>query len=196
MQRLLSQINSNSDTYKTYYKHNVEQVKILEERQTTVRNAGERGNQRMTERGKLQARERLELLLDRNTPFLELSSLAAYDMYNNETAGAGLITGIGIVNGIECVIVVNNPAIKGGTTYPISLTKSLRAQEIAITNRLPMINLVESGGANLPHQAEIFVPGGRGFANQARLSGLGVPQISVVFGNSTAGGAYIPGMSD
>jgi len=196
MQRLISHININSNDYKKYFQYNMEQIKQLEDRQASVRHAGERGNQRMTARGKLQARERLEHLLDPNTAFLELSSLAAYGMYDDEIPGAGLITGIGVVNGIECVVVVNNPAIKGGTTYPISLTKSLRAQEIAITNQLPMINLVESGGANLPHQSEIFVPGGRGFANQARLSGLGVPQISVVFGNSTAGGAYIPGMSD
>ncbi len=196
MQRLQSQIHTKNDNFHDYYTHNLELVKQLQQRQADVRNAGERGNKRMLERGKLPARQRLELLLDPNSPLLELSTLAAYDMYNNETPGAGIITGIGIVSGIECVIVVNNPAIKGGTTYPMSLTKSLRAQEIAITNRLPMINLVESGGANLPHQADIFVPGGRGFANQARLSGAGIPQISVVFGNSTAGGAYILGMSD
>lgn len=196
MQRLQTNVNINSTTYKDHYTHNLSLIQHLEDRQAQVRNAGERGNQRMIERGKLPARERLELLLDPDTAFLELSTLAAYDMYDDETPGAGLITGIGVVSGVECVVVVNNPAIKGGTTYPVSLTKSLRAQEIAMTNHLPLINLVESGGANLPHQAEIFVPGGRGFANQARLSASGVPQISVVFGNSTAGGAYIPGMSD
>lgn len=196
MRRIQSKTNPNSEEFKEFYEHNRNQVNILQERQASVRTAGGSGNQRMIERGKIPARERLELLLDPDTPFLELSSLAAYDMYDNESPGAGLITGIGVVNDIECLIVVNNPAIKGGTTYPISLTKSLRAQEIAMTNHLPMINLVESGGANLPHQAEIFVPGGRGFANQARLSAMGIPQISIVFGNSTAGGAYIPGMSD
>lgn len=191
-----SKIDTNSEDFKAQYEHNCRLIQILQERQEAVRKAGEKGNQRMIERGKLPARERLELLLDPDTPFLELSTLAAYNMYNDETPGAGLITGIGIVAGTEFIITVNNPAIKGGTTYPMSLAKSLRAQEIAMTNKVPMINLVESGGANLPHQAEIFVPGGRGFANQAKLSGMGVPQISVVFGNSTAGGAYIPGMSD
>ncbi len=191
-----SKINTQSDDFKAQYEHNCQLVKTLQERQEAVRKAGEKGNQRMIERGKIPARERLELLLDPDTPFLELSTLAAYNMYNDETPGAGLITGIGVVAGTEFIITVNNPAIKGGTTYPMSLAKSLRAQEIAMTNKVPMINLVESGGANLPHQAEIFVPGGRGFANQAKLSGMGVPQISVVFGNSTAGGAYIPGMSD
>ncbi len=193
---LSSHIKTQSDDYQVQYQHNLELVEQLEQRQAEVRQAGERGRKRMLERGKIPARERLELLLDPDTPFLELSTLAAYDMYSNETPGAGLITGIGKISGQECVIVVNNPAIKGGTTYPVSLTKSLRSQEIAMTNHLPMVNLVESGGANLPHQAEIFVPGGRGFANQAKLSGMGVPQVSIVFGNSTAGGAYIPGMSD
>ncbi len=193
---LHTRIDRSSEDYQINYDHNCKQVLLLQQRHEAVRTASAKNNQRMIERGKIPARERLELLLDPDTPFLELSTLAAYDMYNNETPGAGLVTGIGIVAGQEFVIVVNNPAIKGGTTYPVSLTKSLRAQEIAMTNRVPMINLVESGGANLPHQAEIFVPGGRGFANQAKLSGLGVPQISVVFGNSTAGGAYIPGMSD
>jgi 3-methylcrotonyl-CoA carboxylase beta subunit len=117
-------------------------------------------------------------------------------MYNNESPGAGSINGIGVVNGVECLIGANEATVKGGTVYPISLDKSLRAQEIAMTNRLPCIYLVESGGANLPHQADLFVPGGRGFCNQARMSGMGIPQISLVFGNSTAGGAYIPGLSD
>lgn len=191
-----SQIDTRSETYQTYYSHNRQLVDTLQKRQEHVRSSGERGIKRMLERGKLPPRERLELLLEPNTPFIELSTLAAWNMYDDETPGAGLITGIGVVSGVECVITVNNPAIKGGTTYPVSLTKSLRAQEIALTNHMPMIMLVESGGANLPHQAEIFVPGGRGFANQARLSAKGIPQIAVVFGNSTAGGAYIPGMSD
>jgi 3-methylcrotonyl-CoA carboxylase beta subunit len=141
-------------------------------------------------------RERLELLLDPGTPFLELSPLAAWDMYNDETPGAGVITGIGVVNGVDVLISANEATVKGGTTYPVSLDKSLRAQEIAMTNRLPTIYMVESGGANLPHQADIFVRGGRGFANQARMSAMGIPQIALVFGNSTAGGAYIPGLSD
>ena len=196
MQRIQTKINPRSEDYQANVEHNAQLIQTLEERQAAVRNAGERGIKRMIERGKIPARERLELLLDPNSPFLELSVLAAYDIYNNETPGAGIITGIGYIKGVECVITINNPAIKGGTTYPVSLTKTLRAQEIAHTNHLPVVNLVESGGANLPHQADIFVPGGRTFANQARLSSKGIPQVSVVMGNSTAGGAYIPGMSD
>ncbi|MGB1287008.1 MAG: acyl-CoA carboxylase subunit beta [Aggregatilineales bacterium] len=196
MQQIQTKIKPNSDDYQTTYAHNQQLIETLETRQSDVRNAGQRGIKRMIDRGKVPARDRLELLLDPDTAFLELSTLAAYGMYSDETPGAGLITGIGQVGGTDVIVSVNNPAIKGGTTYPMSLSKSLRAQEIALTNHLPMINLVESGGANLPHQAEIFVPGGRGFANQARLSAAGIPQISIVFGNSTAGGAYIPGMSD
>ncbi len=196
MQRIQSKIDTRSDDYKNYYDHNCQLINTLAERQTAVRNAGAKGNQRMIERGKLPARERVELLLDPNTPFLELSTLAAHEMYNDETPGAGIITGIGIIGGIECMISANNPAIKGGTSYPITVDKSLRAQEIARVNGLPTIYLVESGGANLPHQSELFVKGGRGFANQAQMSALGLPQISLVFGNSTAGGAYVPGLSD
>jgi 3-methylcrotonyl-CoA carboxylase beta subunit len=196
MQRILSKIDTRSDDYKTNYNHNGALMTTLEERQAAVRSAGAKGNQRMIERGKLPARERVELLLDPNTPFLELSTLAAYAMYDDETPGAGVITGIGTVNGVECVISASNPAIKGGTSYPVTVDKSLRAQDIARENGLPTIYLVESGGANLPHQAELFVKGGRGFANQAQMSALGLPQISLVFGNSTAGGAYIPGLSD
>jgi 3-methylcrotonyl-CoA carboxylase beta subunit len=117
-------------------------------------------------------------------------------MYDNETPGAGIICGIGQVEGVEVLISANNSAIKGGTSYPITIDKSLRAQEIARVNGLPTIYLTESGGANLPHQSELFVKGGRGFANQAQMSALGLAQISLVFGNSTAGGAYVPGLSD
>lgn len=196
MQRIDSKIDIKSADYKEQYEHNCSLVETLEARQQAVREAGKRGTQRMIDRGKIPARERVELLLDPNTPFLELSTLAANGMYDDETPGAGIIAGIGLVNGVECLISANNPAIKGGTSYPISVDKSLRAQEIARENGLPAIYLVESGGANLPHQAELFVKGGRGFANQAQMSALGLPQISLVFGNSTAGGAYIPGLSD
>lgn len=196
MQVIASKINPRSEEYRVYYEHNAGLIRTLEERQQQVREAGKRGIQRMIERGKLPARERVELLLDPGTPFLELSTLAAHGMYNDETPGSGVITGIGIVSGVECMISASNPAIKGGTSYPITVDKSLRAQEIARVNRLPTIYLVESGGANLPHQAELFVKGGRGFANQAQMSALGIPQIALVFGNSTAGGAYIPGLSD
>ena len=196
MQRIQSKVDTKSSDYKEQYEHNCQLVETLEHRQQAVREAGKRGTQRMIDRGKIPARERVELLVDPETPFLELSTLAANGMYDDETPGAGVITGIGIVNGVECLISANNPAIKGGTSYPITVDKSLRAQEIARVNGLPTIYLVESGGANLPHQAELFVKGGRGFANQAQMSALGLPQISLVFGNSTAGGAYIPGLSD
>ena len=191
-----SEINPQSDDFRTYYEHNLRLVEMLHARQETVRSAGQRGNQRMLERGKISARQRVEMLLDNNTAFLELSSLAAWDMYDNETPGAGVITGIGKVAGVDCLISANNPAIKGGTSYPITVDKTLRAQEIARENRLPCIYLVESGGANLPHQSDVFVKGGRGFANQAQMSAENIPQVSLVFGNSTAGGAYIPGLSD
>ncbi|MBL8165133.1 MAG: methylcrotonoyl-CoA carboxylase [Anaerolineae bacterium] len=192
-----SQIDTRSDDYQQNYEHNRKLMQQLAERQAQVRAGGsERAVKRHLDAGKLLPRERVERLLDPNTPFLELSPLAAYDVYNNESPGAGSINGIGVVNGVECMIGANEATIKGGTVYPISLEKTLRAQQIAIENRLPCIYLVESGGANLPHQAELFVDGGRGFCNQARMSGMGIPQISLVFGNSTAGGAYIPGLSD
>jgi 3-methylcrotonyl-CoA carboxylase beta subunit len=194
---LRSQIDPSSEDFKQNYDHNRQLMQTLSERQAKVRAGGsERAVKRHLDAGKLLPRERVELLLDPNTPFLELSTLAAWDLYNNESPGAGSINGIGIVNGVECMIGANEATVKGGTVYPVSLEKSLRAQEIALTNHLPCIYLVESGGANLPHQADLFVPGGRGFCNQARMSGLGIPQISLVFGNSTAGGAYIPGLSD
>lgn len=196
MHLIPTKIDTRSADYRTTYAHNQGLMQTLAERQQAVREAGKRGTQRMIDRGKIPARERVELLLDPGTPFLELSSLAAHGMYDDESPGAGIITGVGIVNGVECLISANNPAIKGGTSYPISVDKSLRAQEIARENHLPTIYLVESGGANLPHQAELFVKGGRGFANQAQMSALGIPQIALVFGNSTAGGAYIPGLSD
>ncbi len=194
---LNSHINPKSDEYRQNYEHNRKLVETLAERQAKVRQGGsERAVKRHLEAGKLLPRDRVELLLDPNTPFLELSALAAWDVYNNESPGAGGINGIGVVSGIECMIGAHEATVKGGTVYPISLKKSLRAQQIAMENRLPCIYLVESGGANLPHQADIFVEGGRGFANQARMSAMGIPQLSLVFGNSTAGGAYIPGLSD
>ncbi len=197
MPLMRSHIDTRSEEYQQNYAHNQSLVETLTERQAKVRAGGsERAVKRHIEAGKLLPRERVELLLDPNTPFLELSTLAAWGMYNDESPGAGSVNGIGIVNGVECVIGANEATIKGGTVYPVTLDKTLRAQQIAQENRLPCIYLVESGGANLPHQADIFVPGGRGFANQARMSGLGIPQISLVFGNSTAGGAYIPGLSD
>jgi 3-methylcrotonyl-CoA carboxylase beta subunit len=149
--------------------------------------------------GKLTARERVRVLLDTGSPFLELSQLAAHGLYGGEIASAGIVTGIGRVSGRECVIVANDPTVKGGTYYPITVKKHLRAQEIARDNRLPCVYLVESGGAFLPAQDEVFPDRdhfGRIFYNQATLSGAGIAQIAVVHGSCTAGGAYVPAMSD
>ncbi|WP_375492823.1 acyl-CoA carboxylase subunit beta [uncultured Jatrophihabitans sp.] len=145
-------------------------------------------------RGKLLIRERIELLLDPGSPFLELSPLAAWG--SDFTVGASVVTGIGVVNGVECMINGSDPTVRGGASNPWTLKKTLRANEIALQNRLPVIGLVESGGADLPTQKEIFIPGGAIFRDLTRLSEAGIPTIALVFGNSTAGGAYIPGMSD
>ena len=150
-------------------------------------------------RGKLLPRDRISALLDPGTPFLEFSQLAAFNMYHNEAPGAGIITGIGRVAGQECVIVCNDATVKGGTYYPMTVKKHLRAQEIAEQNNLPCIYLVDSGGANLPNQDEVFPDRdhfGRIFYNQAQMSSKGIPQIAVVMGSCTAGGAYVPAMSD
>jgi acyl-CoA carboxylase subunit beta len=145
-------------------------------------------------RGKLTPRERIELILDPDSPFLELSPLAAYG--TDFAVGASAVTGIGAVSGVECLLVANDPTVKGGTSNPWTLRKILRANQIAFQNRLPVISLVESGGADLPTQKEIFIPGGQMFRDLTRLSAAGIPTIALVFGNSTAGGAYIPGMCD
>ena len=150
-------------------------------------------------RGQLLPRERLSLLLDPGAPFLELASLAGYKLHDDKDgtqAGGGLIAGIGYIQGVRCLVVANNSAIKGGTISPSGLKKSLRLQQIAFENKLPVVTLAESGGANLNYAADIFVEGARGFANQARMSAMGLPQITVVHGSSTAGGAYQPGLSD
>ena len=145
-------------------------------------------------RGKLTARERIELLVDPDSPFLELCALAAFG--SDFTVGASVVIGIGVVEGVECMLVAHDPTVKGGTSNPWTLKKVLRANQIARENRLPVISLVESGGADLPTQKEIFIPGGQMFRDLTRLSAAGIPTIALVFGNSTAGGAYIPGMSD
>lgn len=156
--------------------------------------------EKFEKRKQLLPRERVARLLDRGTPFLELSRLAGLNMHDDDgkkaVLGGGSIIGIGVVAGKRCLVSVNDSAVKGGTVAPMGLRKALRAQTIAIENKLPLIYLVESGGANLMYQAEIFVDGGRSFANQARMSAAGLPQISVVHGSSTAGGAYLPGLSD
>ena len=151
-------------------------------------------------RGQLLPRERVARLLDRGSPFLELSRLAGLNMHDDDgkksVMGGGSIVGIGVVAGKRCVISANDSAVKGGTVAPMGLKKGLRIQQIARENKLPLISLVESGGANLMYQSEIFIEGGRTFANQARMSAMGLPQIAVVHGSSTAGGAYLPGLSD
>ena len=158
-----------------------------------------RARQRHLDRGKLLPRTRVEALLDPATPFLELSPLAAWGMYDDDAPGAGIITGIGQVRGTRCVIVANDATVKGGTYYPVTVKKHLRAQEIALENDLPCIYLVDSGGAFLPRQDEVFPDRdhfGRIFYNQARMSAAGIPQVAVVMGSCTAGGAYVPAMSD
>jgi 3-methylcrotonyl-CoA carboxylase beta subunit len=160
---------------------------------------GEAARQKHTARGKLLPRERVRQLLDIGSPFLELSQLAAWDLYDNQVPAAGIITGIGRVSGRECMIVANDATVKGGTYYPVTVKKHLRAQEIAQQNRLPCLYLVDSGGANLPNQDDVFPDRehfGRIFFNQANMSALGIPQIAVVMGSCTAGGAYVPAMSD
>ncbi len=160
---------------------------------------GAASRQRHVARGKLLPRDRIEALLDPGTPFLELSQLAAYGMYGDEVPSAGILTGIGRVSGRECVIVCNDATVKGGTYFPLTVKKHLRAQEIARANQLPCIYLVDSGGANLPNQDEVFPDRdhfGRIFFNQANMSAEGVAQIAVVMGSCTAGGAYVPAMSD
>ncbi|MDT0200425.1 acyl-CoA carboxylase subunit beta [Nocardioides sp. AE5] len=166
----------------------------LHAEQTKAVEAGGKYIARHRERGKLTARERIDLLVDEGSAFLELMPLAGWG--SDFPVGASLVTGIGVVEGVECLIVANDPTVKGGALNPWSLRKSFRAAEIAGQNGLPTINLTESGGADLPTQKEIFVPGGRGFRDLTRASAAKLPTISVVFGNSTAGGAYVPGMSD
>jgi acetyl-CoA carboxylase carboxyltransferase component len=160
---------------------------------------GARAVERHRSRGKLPARERIDRLVDPGSAFLELNTLAAWDLYDGEAPGAGIVTGIGVVEGRECVIVANDATVKGGSYFPLTVKKHLRAQEVAEQNRLPCIYLVDSGGAFLPLQAEVFPDRdhfGRIFFNQARMSAQGIPQIAVVMGSCTAGGAYVPAMSD
>ena len=192
-------LRSTLDTAGEVYRANrAAQLEVLdqlaEQLEIAVAGGGERYQQRHRERGRLPARERIELLLDPDSPFLELSSLAAWG--TEFTVGATVVTGIGVVSGVECVVVAHDPTVRGGAMNPFSLRKTLRALEIARVNRLPVINLVESGGADLPTQADLFVPAGRIFHELTALSAAGVPTVALVFGNSTAGGAYVPGMCD
>ena len=197
---LSSQIDTRSDTFKRNAEAMRAQLSDLRQRTDRIRlGGGEDSRKRHVARGKLLPRERVRALLDPGSPFLELSPLAALDMYDNEAPGAGVITGIGRVSGVECVIVCNDATVKGGTYYPMTVKKHLRAQEVAMENRLPCIYMVDSGGANLPNQDEVFPDRehfGRIFYNQANMSAQGIPQIAVVMGSCTAGGAYVPAMSD
>jgi acyl-CoA carboxylase subunit beta len=159
-----------------------------------VAGGGAKNIDRHHRRGKLLPRERIELLIDPDSPFLELSALAAWG--SDYPVGASVVTGIGVIEGVECVLTANDPTVRGGASNPWTLQKVFRASEIAAENRLPAVHLVESGGADLPAQKEIFVPGGRMFRDLTRASAAGLPTVALVFGNSTAGGAYVPGMSD
>jgi 3-methylcrotonyl-CoA carboxylase beta subunit len=198
------QLASNIDTRSTEFSDNASRTRALADelkakRAEAALGGPQRARERHAARGKLLPRDRVMRLLDPGSPFLELSPLAANGMYDDAIHGAGLITGIGRIEGRECVIVCNDSTIKGGTYYPMTVKKHLRAQEIARENRLPCVYLVDSGGANLPHQTEVFPDRehfGRIFYNQATLSSLGIPQIAVVMGSCTAGGAYVPAMSD
>ena len=168
-------------------------------RATAAEGGSPKSRERHLSRGKLLARERVARLIDPASPFLEIGALAAHGLYDGEAPGAGLICGVGRVSGRECMIVANDATVKGGAYFPMTVKKHLRAQEIALQNRLPCIYLVDSGGANLPHQAEVFPDRdhfGRIFFNQARMSAEGIAQIACVMGSSTAGGAYVPAMSD
>jgi acetyl-CoA carboxylase carboxyltransferase component len=192
---LTSQLDPGSPTYETNRKALLDLLAAHDEQLALAcAGGGQRYAARHRARGRLLARERIELLVDRDSPFLELSPLAAWGSQFH--VGAASVTGIGVVSGVECVITANDPTVRGGSTNPFGLKKGLRALEIARVNRLPLIQLVESGGADLPTQAEIFIPGGQTFRDLTQLSAMGIPTIALVFGNSTAGGAYIPGMSD
>ncbi|MGD8580783.1 MAG: carboxyl transferase domain-containing protein, partial [Lysobacterales bacterium] len=200
MTRIDSQISARSDEFQANAAHMQTLVDDLRAQVDGVRQGGgERYQQRHRERGKLLVRERIDALLDPGSPFLELSQLAAHGMYGEEVAAAGIVTGVGRVAGQECVIVANDATVKGGTYYPLTVKKHLRAQEIAQQNELPCIYLVDSGGAYLPRQDEVFPDRdhfGRIFFNQANLSARNIPQIAVVMGSCTAGGAYVPAMAD
>ncbi len=197
---LASRVERDSEVFARRRERMEELVAELRERTAEVaRGGGERALERHRSRGKLTARERVDRLLDPGSAFLELNALAAWDMYDGEAPSAGIVTGIGVVEGRECVIVANDATVKGGTYFPLTVKKHLRAQEVAQQNRLPCLYLVDSGGAFLPLQAEVFPDRdhfGRIFFNQARMSALGIPQIAVVMGSCTAGGAYVPAMSD
>ena len=196
-------IDSTLDTQSEEYQQNrdallaaIEEFRAIEQK---VVDTAESKRPKFDKRGQLLPIERVSRLLDAGSPFLSLMNLAGYKMHDDKDgteAGGGVIAGIGYVSGVRCLVTASNSAIKGGTVTPSGLHKTLRLQRIALENKLPVVSLVESGGANLNYAADVFVEGARTFANQARLSAAGVPQIPVVHGNATAGGAYQPGLSD
>ncbi|MDQ3471313.1 MAG: methylcrotonoyl-CoA carboxylase [Pseudomonadota bacterium] len=198
--RIDSKIAVNGEEYRARFEHNRALVdKLRADVAQAAKGGSDKHRERHVSRGKLLPRERVERLLDPGSPFLEIGQLAACDMYEGEVPGAGLIAGIGRVSGRQVMIVCNDATVKGGTYYPLTVKKHLRAQEIAEANRLPCVYLVDSGGANLPHQAEVFPDRdhfGRIFYNQGQMSAKGIAQIACVMGSCTAGGAYVPAMSD
>ncbi len=199
MQVLESTITPQSSEFQANAEAMEAHIKTFRDVEQKVLDLAEAAREKFTKRGKLLPRDRINRLLDRGSEFLELCSLAGYQMHDDKDgsmAGGGIIAGIGRVAGIRCLVVASNSAIKGGTITPAGLDKTLRLHEIAKENKLPIVSLSESGGANLNYATDIFVPGARGFANQARLSAAGIPQVTVVHGNATAGGAYQPGLSD
>lgn len=200
MTKIISKINTRSQEFLDNSAHMQSQVEDLRTKLESVKQGGgERSRTRHTNRGKLLPRDRVNALLDNGSAFLELSQLAAYEVYEDNVPCAGIITGIGRVGGQECVIVANDATVKGGTYYPLTVKKHLRAQAIAQENNLPCIYLVDSGGANLPNQDDVFPDKehfGRIFFNQANMSAQNIPQIAVVMGSCTAGGAYVPAMAD
>ncbi len=194
-----TQISTNSDEFKDNQKYMMGLVEQLRGHLQKAQSGGDAAVEKHKSRGKLTARERIQKLIDSGSQFLEFSSLAAHGMYKDQAPAAGVITGIGVIEGVECVIVANDATVKGGTYFPMTVKKHLRAQEIAMENHLPCIYLVDSGGAFLPLQSEVFPDRdhfGRIFYNQAQMSAKNIPQISVVMGSCTAGGAYVPAMSD
>ena len=201
----VSVISTTVDTSSAEFKENRQQMdeamaKLIELHSNISRGGPQKARDKHVQRGKMLVRDRITALIDPGSTFLELSQMAGYGVYEGEDVPAGgIVTGIGVVNGVTCVIVANDSTVKGGTYYPITVKKHLRAQAIALENRLPCLYLVDSGGANLPHQADVFPDKehfGRIFYNQARMSAAGIPQISVVMGPCTAGGAYVPSMCD
>ena len=200
MQPLATSINAQSPEFRANAEHNKALLKELQQRlEKTRAGGGDDAVKKHKSRNKLMARERIERVLDPGSPFLELSTLAAEGVYDDDVPGAGMVTGIGLVHGVECLFVANDATVKGGTYFPLTVKKHLRAQEIARENHLPCIYLVDSGGAFLPKQDEVFPDKehfGRIFFNQAQMSATGIPQIAVVLGSCTAGGAYVPAMSD